>query len=239
MPGNPGRPKPINWSIKNQTMYLRTVVILSTLLQPCLSIAQFSFSAFAGPGFNHQIDVNVEHLECFKNIEDHTITPTLQKSPWAAGLQIRYDNVAGYYFALESEIKPIVIDYTIDICSQTLEAYPDKSVTDKELLLSFPVAAGAKLGRFHIQSGINATIVLSNDNDLEQFDTFEDNSEKAFMGWHGAAGVSLGRIHLELRYTQEFRNYAEHYTLSGKELEFYGNRFYWQVRVGFDLIKSD
>ena len=101
--------------------------------------------------------------------------------------------------------------------------------------LTAPLSLGVRLGLFNVLSGINVNALIHSSTTLTSVSNFEDNASPLYLGWHAGLGYDLGNIGLEVRYTQDFKNHGEGYSIDGKELIFYGNRLRWTVLMKYQF----
>jgi len=121
-----------------------------------------------------------------------------------------------------------------EIISQN-EGYSPMDLNETNHVLSLPLSIGVELGIIRITSGVNANTIVHSTTTLTNLDRTQDNGPKFYAGWHSGIGLDIKKFGVELRYTQDFRNYGDGYTIGNKELTFYGNPFKWTLITKYEL----
>jgi hypothetical protein len=219
-------------------MYFRSIITILVVVLPFVAKAQFSPSAYIGFGPSHKLHNNAQILTNLMLNEDYRIAPTEQSVTWVGGINATFMYESGFFFASELQYRTSATKYIIQAVSQLSEGNATMHASEREHVLAIPASIGVQLGKFNIHSGIQANFIVSQSNELQQFNTFEDNSSGIFMSWHTGIAYILSPITLEIRYTQDFKNYGAGYRLADEDLAFYGNRNYWLVMVRYNLLAN-
>jgi hypothetical protein len=89
---------------------------------------------------------------------------------------------------------------------------------EKQSYLELPVSIGASIGIVDVFSGLSATKKLSYHSELSVMPGFVEDMPTLSYGWHMGAGVNLGHILLDIRYSQQFGSYGQGRFINGQEL---------------------
>ena len=116
------------------------------------------------------------------------------------------------------------------------EYRPTMTMSEREHRLVLPISVGARIWNFTLTSGVNANLILNKSSEFEQFDTFNSDCSKMYMGWHAGLGYHIGPVEIEARYMQDFKNYGAGYQIAGKDMIFYGNQSRWVFLAKFNLM---
>jgi hypothetical protein len=166
---------------------------------------------------------------------DGLLRPSRQSAGYTIGLGVTHDMPSGFFLKGELQYHRSKIHY---------EMYPIQAPNELSSAVMFyetihtiavPLSVGVRLGSFRVLSGVNANARIKSKTTLENLHDFSDNSSSLYMGWHASLGYDLGDFGLEVRYSQDFGNHAQGYSIGEKELTYYGNRIRWTILAKYYL----
>ena len=160
---------------------------------------------------------------------NYAMSPSEQGAGYTFGLGLTKDMESGFFIRAELQYNYSKTTYQLREILPIGEGPFPMTFDDTHHSLVIPLSVGVKLGKVRILSGVDANAILARTQGLDQFESFQDNSSTLFMSWHAGLGLDLNRVGFEVRYTQDFQNYGQGYTVGEKDLDFYGNRNRWTV----------
>ena len=99
--------------------------------------------------------------------------------------------------------------------------------------LDIPIMVGAKFSAFRIQGGIIGSILLSDNTDLTDIETFEREVENVTYGWQAGIGLDIARVLIDVKYEGNFSRFGEGITIQGNQYSFDARRNRFVVSLGF------
>lgn len=135
------------------------------------------------------------------------------------GLMGRYE-LQKFWFMSELMYGQATTEYSIEYTRRVSEGGASGPIflDEKRSFIELPVSAGISLGMFEIFSGFSAAHDFNIRSELDQIVGYSADLPVLRFGWHTGAGVNLGRVLLDVRYLQEFRNYGQDRYIDGQEL---------------------
>jgi len=160
-------------------------------------------------------------------------SPTQQSSGITAGLGVTHSLKSGFFMRAEFQYSFGKTTYEMRDIALVSERLATLNYNKSNHILTLPLSIGVKLGSFRVTSGVNANAIVHSTTTLTQLSNFKDGSRSMYLGWHAGLGYDIGKIGLEVRYSQDFGNYGQGYSIGEKELVFYGNRLRWTALIKY------
>ena len=186
--------------------------------------AQWSFSVNAGAAPGQKIKAQAVSLANLYEGSDFALKPVDQSVTYNAGLTARHKFEGGFFIQTELMYNTSKTEFSLEEIGGGIEINPATSFSVHEHRLSIPISMGADIGNFSALTGISINGIVSSDDQLDNLPGIDDDSQSLYMGWHAGLQYHIGRVGLEVRYVQDFRNHGTGLTYGSKEVEFYGNR---------------
>ena len=158
---------------------------------------------------------------------------TKQAARYTAGIGVTHTMESGFFVKAELEYLYSKTEYEMRDLLVSSERLPTLAYYTSNSTISVPLSVGVRLGSFRVLSGVNANLVAHSMTTLNNLGNFSDNSSSLYVGWHAGLGYDLGKLGLELRYSQDFKNYAQGYSIADKQITLYGNRLRWSILLRY------
>jgi outer membrane protein with beta-barrel domain len=199
--------------------------------------AQTTFDGHIGVSPAQNIGSQEIRINCWNGEAKGALRPSRQSAGITAGLGITHDLESGFFLRGELQYIYSKTQFVMRDVTPTSERLSTFTFDVANHVLALPLSVGVRLGSFRVLSGVNVNAALKSTTALARLDNFYDNSSSLYMGWHAGLEYDLGNIGLEVRYSNDFRNYGQGYSVGEKELIFYGNRNRWTVLVKYYIGK--
>jgi len=160
-------------------------------------------------------------------------SPSQQSSGITAGLGVTHVLKSGFFMRAEIQYYHAKTSYEMKEIVPSSERLAMLSYSQSNHTISLPLSVGVQLGSFRVTSGVNVNAIVHTTSTLPNLQNFKDGSSSMYVGWHAGLGYDLGNFGLEIRYSQDFANYGQGYSIGNKELKFYGNRLRWTILVKY------
>jgi len=217
-------------------MKTRKLILLITALSISsfyVASAQTKFDAHVGISPARELGSQEIRVAFLGGKCNAAIRPSKQSAGITLGMGIMQTMKSGFFLRAEGQYLHSKTYYSMREIQESGERPANLTYSESSHTISLPLSVGVRLGSFRVHSGVNINAIIQSKTTLTNLGDFNDNSSPLYLGWHAGIGYDLGDIALEIRYSQDFRNYGQHYSIGEKELNFYGNRLRWTVLVKY------
>lgn len=217
-------------------MNIRSILLAAAILITTSLTAQLSTSMYLGVGPSKDLKSNSEYAPRVVGDRNFNLQPVKQRMTYTAGFAVYKTFPSQFLIGAELQYQSSSTEYAFWEISGDSEYAPAIDVVESEHSILLPVSVGAHIWNFTAYTGVSANMIVGKSSDFDQFVSFNDTGSKMYMGWHAGLGYHLGPVEIEVRYTQDFRNYGSGYELAEKDMVFYGNRNRWLLLVKYNLL---
>ncbi len=198
----------------------------------CMSVfytatAQSKFDVHVGFSPAQKISSQEIRVISLKGQCNGAFSPTQQSTGLTIGMGVTHALKSGFFMRAEMQYYTAKTHYEMREILPSSERVSNLTYYQSNHTITLPLSVGVQLGSFRVTSGVNANAVVHSTSTLTNLRNFKDSSSAMYLGWHAGLGYDIGSFGLEIRYSQDFGNYGQGYSIGDRELTYYGNRLKW------------
>ena len=221
--------------VMNERHFLVTMILLLTSV---IGFSQVRIHTFAGYGPGQNIEAQNIPVDIIVEDNEYAMRVDRKNASYVAGVGVEKEINACFFLATEARYMYESNNYQLflirDISTAEFIDGSTMNFTTTDHRISVPLSVGAQFGKFRMISGFDANFTVASNSGLDgQYPQYTYKPDAVSFGWHMGAGVLLGHVGLQVRYSQDFNNVGQGNSFGSQEIKFYGPRSRWLGIVSY------